>query len=47
MSYRQELSEIMAKEGYYGLTRGYMIAFIRDIPGYGIYFLIYENLRRK
>ena len=47
MSYKQELREILAKEGYYGLTRGYMIQLIRDVPGYGTYFVVYENLRRK
>jgi len=47
MSYKRELSEIMSKEGYYGLTRGYNIQFIRDLPGYGVYFVVYENLKRK
>jgi solute carrier family 25 carnitine/acylcarnitine transporter 20/29 len=47
MSYREEISTIYEKEGYRGFTRGYSAMFLRDSPGFGVYFCLFEFLKRK
>ena len=42
-NYRQEISKIIRKEGYFGLYRGYCAQFLREVPTMGIYFLSYNK----
>jgi hypothetical protein len=46
MSYRQEISKIYSEEGLMGFTRGYTGMLMRDSPGFGIYFTLYEIFKR-
>lgn len=47
MSYREEVVKIYQTEGYMGFTRGYTAMLFRDSPGFGIYFCMFELLKRK
>ena len=46
MSYRKEIARIYKVEGLKGFFRGYQGMFIRDTPGFGIYFSSYEMFKR-
>ena len=46
MSYQKEIARIYDTEGLRGFFRGYQGMFIRDTPGFGIYFSTYETLKR-
>eukprot|EP00347_Sterkiella_histriomuscorum_P023306 403335153 len=46
MSYREEISKIYEYEGLKGFTRGYTGMFFRDAPGFGLYFCLFEALKR-
>ena len=45
LSYRTEINTILAREGVYGFTRGYTGQFMRDCPGFAIYFGLFEWLK--
>ena len=47
MSYRNEIARIYNTEGMRGFFRGYQGMFIRDTPGFGIYFTCYEMFKRS
>ena len=47
MSYRKEIARIYNTEGMRGFLRGYQGMFIRDAPGFGIYFTTYEKFKRS
>lgn len=47
MSYKKEIIRIYSTEGVKGFLRGYQGMFIRDAPGFGIYFSTYEFLKRS
>jgi hypothetical protein len=47
MSYREEISKIYQNEGLRGFTRGYSGMLFRDSPGFGLYFCLFEFLKRK
>lgn len=46
MSYREEISKIYKNEGFMGFTRGYSGMILRDSPGFGIYFTLFELFKR-
>ena len=46
MSYKQEIARIYRVEGMKGFLKGYQGMFIRDTPGFAIYFGIYEYFKR-
>ncbi len=46
MSYRSEINKIYEKEGIKGFTRGYSGMLLRDSPGFGMYFCLYEFFKR-
>jgi solute carrier family 25 carnitine/acylcarnitine transporter 20/29 len=46
MSYREEVLKIYQKEGFMGFTRGYTGMLLRDSPGFGIHFCLFELLKR-
>jgi hypothetical protein len=46
MSYREEISRIYKSEGLYGFSRGYTGLLMRDSPGFGFYFCMFEALKR-
>jgi len=41
------ISEIYAKEGMKGFTRGYQGMLLRDGPGFGLYFTLFEAVKRR
>jgi hypothetical protein len=45
MSYREEISHIYKHEGVFGFTRGYVGLLMRDSPGFGFYFFLFEFLK--
>ena len=47
MSYRTEIRRIYNSEGLYGFTRGYTGMFMRDAPGFALYFFMFELFKRK
>lgn len=47
MNYRKEIARIYNTEGMKGFFRGYQALFIRDTPGFGIYFSAYEFFKRR
>ena len=47
LSYRNEITKIYRKEGIRGFTVGYSGMLLRDGPGYGMYFCLYDVLKRK
>lgn len=47
MQYRQEIKKIYKKDGLYGFTRGYSAMFLRDGPGFGLYFFCFDLFKRK
>ena len=46
LKYRVAVPELMAKEGFGGLYKGFFALFLRDVPGWGVYFWSYEFLKR-
>lgn len=46
MSYREEIKTIYKNEGLKGFTRGYSGMLLRDAPGFGIYFCLFEGFKR-
>ena len=40
------LQEILRRDGFRSLYRGWSATLFREVPGYGIYFSIYENYRQ-
>ena len=46
MSYREEIAVIYKNEGLFGFTRGYTGLFMRDCPGFALYFWLFEYLKR-
>jgi hypothetical protein len=47
MSYYKEIMRIFNQQGLKGFTRGYSGMLIRDGPGFGIYFMMFENNKRR
>lgn len=47
MSYREEIAKIYQNEGLMGFTRGYTGMLLRDTPGFGLYFCLYEFFKRS
>ena len=47
MSYSKEISRIYRAEGMRGFFKGYQGMFIRDTPGFAIYFGMYECFKRQ
>ena len=46
MSYKQEISTIYREEGLYGFTRGFSAMYLRDAPGFALYFFLFDLLKR-
>ena len=46
MSYSQEIKRIYRVEGLKGFAKGYQGMFMRDCPGFAIYFTTYECMKR-
>jgi hypothetical protein len=46
MSYRHEIRRIMKSEGLYGFTRGYTAMYLRDGPGFALYFCLFDIMKR-
>jgi solute carrier family 25 carnitine/acylcarnitine transporter 20/29 len=46
MSYREEVVDIYRNEGFKGFTRGYTGMLLRDAPGFGLYFFMFELFKR-
>lgn len=46
MSYREEIARIYRDNGIRGFTRGYWGMFMRDAPGFGLYFMMYDIMKR-
>lgn len=46
MSYREEIQKIYETEGMRGFTRGWSGMLIRDGPGFGLYFAMFEFFKR-
>lgn len=47
MSYREEIGRIYKNDGIMGFTRGYTGMLMRDSPGFGVYFCLFELFKRK
>ena len=47
MSYRTEIRRIYTTEGLYGFTRGYTGMYMRDSPGFALYFFLFDLVKRK
>jgi hypothetical protein len=47
MSYRHEIRRIMNSEGLFGFTRGYTAMYLRDAPGFALYFCLFDIMKRK
>ena len=47
MNYTKEIKRIYKNEGLRGFAKGYQGMFLRDAPGFGIYFTTYEFLKRS
>ena len=47
MNYTDEIRRIYRNEGPRGFYNGYTAMLIRDLPGFGWYFFLYEFLKRK
>ncbi|CDW80211.1 mitochondrial carnitine acylcarnitine carrier protein cacl-like [Stylonychia lemnae] len=47
MSYREEIADIYKNEGLKGFTRGYTGMLLRDAPGFGLYFFLFELFKRS
>lgn len=47
MSYITEIRRIYKEQGIRGFSRGYSGMLIRDGPGFGIYFMLFENNKRR
>ena len=47
MSYREEIIDIYKNEGLKGFTRGYTGMLLRDAPGFGLYFFMFELFKRR
>jgi hypothetical protein len=43
ITYREEISRIILREGFKGFTLGYPAMVIRDIISFGFYFSIYDH----
>ena len=46
MSYSKEIARIYSEEGIKGFSRGYQGMLLRDGPGFGVYFAIFEMNKR-
>ena len=46
MSYQKEIARIYRTEGMRGFLKGYQGMFIRDTPGFAVYFGVYECFKR-
>ncbi|KAI9267956.1 mitochondrial carrier domain-containing protein [Phascolomyces articulosus] len=42
----QIIKEILVRDGFRGLYQGGWITIIRDAPSYGVYFWVYEGMKR-
>lgn len=47
MSYREEIKLLYQEEGLKGFTRGYTGMFLRDAPGFAIYFCLFDLFKRR
>jgi hypothetical protein len=47
MSYSKEIVRIYKEDGLKGFFRGYQGMLIRDGPGFGIYFCLFEAMKRR
>ena len=47
MSYAKEIERIYKMEGIKGFTRGYSAMMLRDGPGFGLYFCVFNFLKRQ
>ena len=47
MQYRKEIPKLIRNEGFLGLYKGFGALMLRDVPGWGVYFLSYECLKRQ
>mmetsp|Transcript_24583 Transcript_24583/g.38146 ORF Transcript_24583/g.38146 Transcript_24583/m.38146 type:complete len:110 (+) Transcript_24583:208-537(+) len=45
MNYSKEFKHIMKTQGIKGLYRGFWATFLRDLPGYGVYFSSFYTLK--
>jgi len=45
-SYREEVPKILKQEGYRGLFKGFWATACRDVPGWAVYFYVYEGLKK-
>jgi solute carrier family 25 carnitine/acylcarnitine transporter 20/29 len=41
------LREILRRDGIMSLYRGWSATMVREVPGYGLYFYTYENVKKK
>ena len=46
MSYREEIARIYKTDGLNGFAKGYAGLFLRDFPGFAVYFSFYEFSKR-
>ena len=44
-SYREEVPKILKQEGYRCLFKGFWATACRDVPGWAVYFYVYEGLK--
>lgn len=46
VQYRKEIPKLISNEGFSGLYKGFGALVLRDVPGWGVFFLAYEWLKR-
>ena len=47
IKYSEEIVRIYRNEGLKGFFRGYQGMFLRDVPGFATYFMVYELIKRR
>jgi solute carrier family 25 carnitine/acylcarnitine transporter 20/29 len=47
MNYTKEITTIYSNKGIKGLFKGFWITFLREIPGWGVYFGSYEYFKNE
>lgn len=47
LTYWGEIKSIYHREGLYGFTRGYSGQLLRDVPGFALYFGLFEQIKIK
>ena len=44
LNYQAEVRNVISEHGYRGLYRGFWATFWRDVPNWGVYFLVFRWL---